>query len=447
MCDCHKHEKRCCKKKCVKKYVIKSLPYVIDKPGQYCLCKDFTWTLNETNSGITVLNTENVVLDFKQKKITVVKPDPIPDPEPVYLPTVLAQNSIDVVFQNVHLEAVDAAVNTAPGLHIFDCANVNVRSPYFINMGEFFDNAALRVSTSSDVNVSKLILENFTSGLFHYGIVFDNVNKFTMTEAQVLGSVVYFTNSKNGDILRCQVNNLEADNLNRGIVIESDNVEPGIISSNIRVAECNIRVKDWYGIWVADFGEPVFEPEFASQNIVIENNAILADEGGSPFPGTGIYLQITSDVVVRNNKIQVSGEANPDFGATAAISIYDSSRCAVENNSVTCVKGAQLGIEIFGDDTLPSISSANTIRGNVVNCFDVGYTESNVAECTLFSNNIANGNVSNYLINTADPVKSVRINNIEGCNKPLPPATEPEPQLKVKSKPRKREPVPKRERK
>ena len=466
MCNCHE-TKKCSKKRCVKKYVIKSLPYLINKPGHYCLCKDFTWTLTENNSAITIVNVKNVVLDFNQKKITVVTPA---NPEPTYKPTVLAFNTFGAIFQNVHLEGFEGGKNTAPGLHMFSCSNVDIRSPHFIDMGEFFDGAALRISGSADVNVSKLNLDNFTSGFFHYGSVFDNVNKFTMTEAQVQGSVLFFTNCTNGDILRCQLDSLAAANLNRGIIIETNNNNPGVFSSNIRIADCNITVKDWYGIFISAFGDVAFEPEFAGQNILIENNLIVADEAGSDNLGTGIYVQLGSDVVIRNNQVHVRGKGN--LSPTAGIALCDTSRCTVENNSVFCTKGAELGIHVFGDGDLSSGSDANTIRGNivssdgtglegisffsflkeqikyntvnrnVVSCFLVGYTDNNATECTIFSNNIANGNTTNYDINTAAPVNSFDVNNFEGCSKPAPLSLKNESKVH-----KKRELVARRERK
>ena len=449
MCNCHE-TKKCCKKRCVKKYVIKSLPYTIDKPGHYCLCKDFTWTLSETDNGISIKNTENVVLDFNQKKITVVKPDPIPDPE-LYLPTVLVQNTLDVVLENVHLEASGAAEHVATGLHIKDSGVVEVNSLLTINMGEFIRNAALLASNSSEIVVSKARLDNFGSPLFHYGVVFDNVLGFSFTDAETLGNVLFFKNSKNGEILRCRVDNFNAQNLNRGIIIEGDN---GQYSANIRIAECEVLVKDWYGIWVATFGFDPAAPEY-NRDILIENNIITGADGDTEFGPSTIQFQRVKDCVVRNNTISV--ELTDAWG----ILTIDAINCTFEGNNVVCNKGAEVGIAIlqvsepsygnlirgnhvsaeldytdpetpasksfegivvgsFVTDVLPA--SYNTVDRNVVNGFLVGYADAFLgkkSKCSIFSNNIANGNGTNYDFTVVD---TTDVNNISGCVLPPPPA-------------------------
>ena len=84
-----------CEKNCVCERKIAKLPYVISKAGQYCLCRDFVWNDN-TQAAITILNTENVVLNFYQKKIT--------NNTPTTLGIISVQNSTNIELKNIHLQ-------------------------------------------------------------------------------------------------------------------------------------------------------------------------------------------------------------------------------------------------------------------------------------------------------------------------------------------------------
>lgn len=445
-CDC-KNKKHC--KKCVDKRIIKCLPVTIDKSGHYCLGKDFVWS--NTGSAITV-NADNVVLDFNQRRIRV--------DSPTDSPLLLVENSKDVVLSNVHLEGIMAGKFAAPGIKVVSSKLVNVNSPVFHNLGKGgFDESSLYAEGVNGLNVSNLYLKNdgeeIPSIAFH-AIGVNNSSNVTILDSQITNGVTLLQNVVNLDILKCQVDNssVPVEFIQRGFVIASDTTLPGQATSNVRVTDCNVSVRDWYGVFVASFPFDTTEP---LSNVLIENNIFNNIDGGAElFGGKGIYLQGVKDCDVRNNVVSTSNSGQFDTGS--GIELFGSQNSSVVNNTVFVNKGSFYGIALFGDDfepiftttgntvsnnrvtrddsvsqgitsgifidSFPEIEYAklNTVSNNVVSGFDVGiadrdsnFSATATASCNVFSNNVENGNVENFLVDTSAPANNVVYENKPGC--------------------------------
>lgn len=336
MGHCHEEKKNC--KKCVEKHVIRCLPYYIHKSGHYCLGKDFTWA-NPEKSAITITNTENVVLDFNDRKITVTA-----DSEEVASSAVVtADNVTDLVLNDVHIKAIGQAKNSRGGLAITNSCDVDVNRPVLLDLGSqgfFTESHPLHVSLVKGITIQGLYLKNDEFPAIGINIV-DSSN-------------IVFKDSK---MDRARLNVLDSQNIavdNVSVQNETDE-DPGSVGrcfqffdvggppiQNVQITNCNV-VSNNYGIL---FG--------GGQGILIENNTVrvenLREGAGGVF---GIYTDSATSVNICNNAATTKGHNS--IGVLSA----GCKSTLIEKNSV-------YGSNNFGACILSENDIGTFIKGNVV---------------------------------------------------------------------------------
>lgn len=432
-------------KQCPKTRVICSLPYPITKSGHYCLGKDFQWS-DSTKSAITVL-ADNVVLDFNHRIITT---DVASD-----VPLVSVTGSTDVELKNVHLKGVGAGKYSRGGLVINESSKVTVNSAVLKNLGVDQNGSG---ETFVARNANELTISNHCQtndndvvegGGSVTGFLISACSNVMFKESKLRNTRALFQNVQNTLISRVQIDNSDASGI-RGfqIITEASFALGGKKTDGVRVTECEVSTLNTEGIFVASF--PILpEPDLLTRNVLIENTTVRN------VGYAAIRFQIVDDCQVKNCFLHTDGgEGSFSYGVFLLIG----NRNVIENNTIECANGADTGI-VFEDFQLVTTTSSNvfrgnivsrddsplsgnlteppgsygilgisngsiynTVDGNVVSCFTFGYSDStslvpgeSTAICTIFSNNIANGNVVHF---DTDPVNSLLVNNIEGCNKP-----------------------------
>lgn len=464
---CHKCETKCSPKhakQCVEKKVIRCLPYLITKPGYYCLGKDFTWS-DASQSAITV-TADNVVLDFNQRKITT-------DVASVF-PFVKVEDSVDVVLKNVHLEAVDTGKYLRGGISIQNCKNVVVDSPVLLNLdGQFasLTNNALACVSTEGLEVFNLYLKNDNDSVRTNGINFDDVKSLIFRDSKVYNVRTLCQNSQNTDFLRLHIDNNGSSASIRGLQIDTNLDSPffNIPAENVRVAECNIKVKNTgLGIFIASFPSGL-DSNLYIRNVVIENNIIigatyqyaiivfiavnggiirgnsfdLINGGNANSSSGGMILDSSIGLTVSQNNFYIKSNVKNTFCVGILVegsssSLNGATNLISENNIIKTgepIATYDTGIS-FWDSSATGIVIYNTVERNNISGFQYGIIDdfSRInsvpdiyARCTIFSNNFSNGNGQNYSYDTSDPVNSIFLdNNVDGCVNPdlVPPPPE-----------------------
>ena len=384
-------EKKHCRK-CTDEYTIHCLPYSIHRPGRYCLSKNFAWADN-MKSAITI-ESHDVILNFNERRISVSVATTVP--------VILIQNSQDVIVNNAHIEAIDAAVYAVEGLDIISSSNITLNSPVSRNL-----NFALYTELVDGLTVNKLYLKNDLSNVVT-SILFNNSINVKYYDAQVINGRSIIRESENVDVQRMQVKNegrraIQVDSIvGRGVF-----TAPLRISTNIKIADSQFFTTGQFqtvaivglplGATLSNFSYPV-------RNITLENNNIFSRDSAA------VLLQYTFGGTFKNNQIyglvgiSVSGEGN-----------------LIQNNNVKAEQPQGEGILVESPFALPLFSSKhNTVDGNNVSGFAIGYADrmalGTEAFCTVFKSNVAVGNTNNFFINTSPPQNSFYASdNISHC--------------------------------
>ncbi len=431
MCNCD--SKRHCGK-CIDEYTIRSLPFTIAKPGQYCLCRDFTWT-DPNQSAITILNTENVVLNFNQRKITSTVSSTFP--------IVFVQNSNDVVLNDIHLNAIEGGRFLSAGLYISSSRVVTVNRPVLLNLvGTGIGNAlngkfAFRALDVKDLKINDLSLENMFDNYVNAGsnfranVLIQASCNVVIEDASMKQGQMQVYDSENVDILRLQSN---VSRIIAGVclvIISRLSTEtPSRQTRNIRLADSNLRGSDLFSAGAAVLVRGDRRNQFPSvQNFIIENNTVVV--------ATGIAFWIdefNTAFTIRNNQVvlgDVQVEVDPLLDYADGIDVVNCYSGTIDNNNIASAQNVitfNIGIALFSDDdaNIPTkLGKYMTVKENFVsNCLLYGYTDNEFdlgfpdpAFCSVFKDNVALGNGINY--NFLEP-STISVNNIEGCNNPEP---------------------------
>jgi hypothetical protein len=474
---CDDKKKKC--GKCVDKYVIHCLPKEITKPGEYCLAKDFTWS-DPTKSAITIKNTENVVLNFNQRKITT-------DVASAH-PLVLVDNVTDVQLLNVHLQAVGAGKYSRGGISIQNSIlnarnrNILLESAILLNLDGQDDsvtNNALVCVNTDGLEVTELYLKNDKDSVRTNGIYFDSIISLIFRDSKIYNARTLCQNSQNTDFLRLHINNTGSSSTS-GLQIAVATFSQFfklffIFAKNVRVADCNINVTNGaFGISIATLTGGLDEYFFIS-DVVIENNIVSGTDkvylisfeavnsgiirGNSCNFMTGddtdssiyvISLFSARGITVSQNNIFIKSDystVHPQIGIYGIIvgttdrhiKIPSSANLISENNIYKSNNILIPGLTSFYDvgigfrDMLKSgLVKYNTVERNNVSGFQYGITDGDFdavgsdiglrAICNIYSNNFSNGNGQNYLVITPlnfPPGTSIFLpNNVDGCVDP-----------------------------
>lgn len=343
---CHQCESKCSSKQtkqCPKTKVICRLPYPITKSGHYCLGKDFTWS-DASQSAITVL-ADNVVLDFNHRTITT---DVASD-----VPLVSVQGKTDVVLKHVHLEGVGSGKYKRGGISVFGCKKIDVDSAVLLNLDgtrSLLTNCAMSLFSTDGVDVSNLYLKNDNDVSVGTGIAIDNVRNLSIHDSELYNAPIRGSNSQNVDLLRLDIDNTGYTNTDfpglflNGIVFYSDSDNPSFISTveNLRIADCNIRVKGFLTdcIFVPNF-LPLELGSVMDSAMLYHHDPILVAGGG----GDGVAGGAGEPVLKKSNE-GVSDELPFAHMVT------------IENNNLTVIDGSR---GIFSSGV-----SGGMIRGNTI---------------------------------------------------------------------------------
>jgi len=407
-CSCVSPDKR----KCSKKYIIKCLPYTIHKPGNYCIAKDFVWS-DPTKSAITVTS-DNVVLDFKTRVLTTtVSSD---------LPLILVNGVTDVVLENIHIKAIGDAKYLSDGIEIRDSCNVVVESASLINL-----NVALFTDHVNGLDIDHLYLKNELPEPSESLILNDSENikfhdSFTTRARCVLRQCesVDVRNIETSGLVLSEC--LRVDSLNGGKNRNFDfSVPPLRISQHIRISNnifINAGEDIGIGILLASFVNAIPDQPFQYpiRNVTIENNVIQAT--------LAIFMNADGSVA-NNNTIQAFANG---FGVGGMIVGGEGN--TIKNNDISALypNGGSpndfisWGIVHVAPQFQNLGTKYNTIDHNTVSGFTYGYTDNinfflpNESFCTVFKNNVAYGNVTNFDITLGAPTETVyALDNIDAC--------------------------------
>ena len=367
-------------KKCVCERVIMKLPYVISKPGQYCLCRDFVWDDN-TQAAITILNTENVVLNFNQKKIT--------NNTATTLGILSVQNSTNVELINVHLQGV----NGSRGIVLTNSTNIS------ISKFQIFDfNPAIQTAGGNVLQISDFYIRNNAPISGQRSMFINDTNDVTIKRGSVLnGRLVLMTTTAQASSQQVSIEKLKINN--------SAGIQTGARAlqtfgyNNVRIAENELIGAGDVTLIVSG---PISSPIVYASNMVVENNLIRS------LTGTGFQAQQVDGISVRDNQIKTLAGNGSNFNMVNRASISNNN---ISGNQVPVVN--TIGMSFAGDQVS---SFYNTAKNNFVSGYDNGYADNSgllfPAICTTFFENVATGNFDNYdLIHPT----TISVDNISGC--------------------------------
>lgn len=386
---CRDCETKCHKpKQCVKKKVICSLPYTINKPGEYCLGKNFEWS-DPTRSAI-IVNSDNVVLNFNEKLIETK----IDSTEPL----VKIENSKDVELNKVHLKASES-VDQSFGISLVSCCNVSVNKASLLNLNNF----SLFADEINGLKIQDLFLKNSVAR--ENGVLIKNSLNITYTYSKVTNARSRFIGSENIIVDNLQAELLGAyepasSNQTRALQFEQ-------LSKNFQVRNSNLVAQETIDV----FGDYDSETdEYIPLNFIIEQNVLKALSGNA----SGIVLIGADAFTIRKNQITCNSDGNI---GTGGIVILSGRHGTISDNMISAnLVSFNWGIliaSLFGQ------SGYFTVKENFVTHGEIGYTDNasafgpgTEATCVVFKDNIGTGNIINN--NFIDPT-TIESNNIFGC--------------------------------
>jgi len=430
------------KKKCEDKYLIKSIPCTIYKPGHYCLGKDFDWNYPE-KIAINIIS-DNVVLDFNQRKIkTSVSSD-------ADFPLVVVESAKNVTLNNVHLEAINEAVNTSPGLHIKNSENVDVNDPILINLGGANSSDLTKTSVgfvvdrSNYVNVSKLYIknDNFPAGALDNSLMFFRSKNISLLDSETQFSSSLVLNCCNVEILRTTFDNSQENNVKQPLTVIDSSFDTNI-TENIIVSDCIVKSRNSSCIFITNF------PERKMSNVLIENNTIYCDSNEVTFrrgifvnngvtactirnnnivnsgpSSTGILVRWSSNNTIEKNKVYSKNEAAGAFQVDGSLNQPANNNVFKNNTAIGDDPNLSNFIGFVAASFPAGFAKYNNFVKNTAGGFRVGFTDNSVsvtdyAECTIFSKNVINGNGTNLIHDPNPPVNSLSEGNVINCEVPL----------------------------
>lgn len=419
-----------CKRDCGKVHVISHLPYVINEPGQYCLGANFTWK-NDASSAITILDVDNVALNFNQRAIKSAVASSTP------LISVMGSRNIEI--NDMHLRTSEDAKNLAQGLYIESSANVQINTPVLFDIGGSDSQlSGIMVADSDGITIKDAYANNFDLSLSRAFYFVDSSN-IRFTGGNLKNAPIQFQHCQFIDIDNLHSDLQEQNDGSWGICIfirsfNPSDFEPLRPTKNVRISNCELYA-GYYGSGIWLFGDTHESYETTTtESVIIEDNVICISTG------TAIWLDENNlGCFVRNNQlVTLTGDIplNP-FDFADGIDVVGSRRGLFENNNISCVRlipetpanVGSVGIALFTDpDDGGTPTEFNTVRGNVVTGCSMGYTDNlvdvygpnSLAACTVFRDNIATGNVIN--MNNLEP-STILVDNTFGCELDMPVAT------------------------
>ena len=412
MCRCDYQDEKKHSKKCADKYVIKCLPCVISKPGQYCLGKDFEWS--RTDVSAVSIRAENVVLDFNQRTITSQVGS--------QYPLVSAVNSNDLVLKNIHLEAEGDGEYSIDGIDVRDSSAVVIKSPRLINL-----QVGLYTESVKGLEVHGLYLENEDpESSFTNPILINLSDEIKFYDSVVENARTIFNSVLNADIQRLQSHNrgpggspsrcLQFSSLSVSDKTTVTNLPPSRTTESVKVSGCQLISDEEAALFA--FGAPIgafggaIEFDFTNSHFLIENNVVKGPIGP-------IILQNFTSGIVKCNQVIATGDNNN----SGVIIMGEGVR--VENNNISSINDSPitfglvfLGWYEIGVETNYGYNFAlnNTVKGAFIGLSDgsgiVPGFDGTV--CNVFRDNVATGNVTNCLFDPA--LGTVDQDNICGCS-------------------------------
>ena len=367
-------------KKCVCERKIEKLPYVISKPGQYCLCKDFVWD-DSTQAAITILNVENVVLNFNQKKIT--------NNTPTTLGVIAVQNSTNVELINIHLQGI----NGSRGIVSTNSNNLHISKFQILDF-----NPAIQTFGGDNLVISNFYIKNASPVSGQRSIFVNETNDVNISDGTIInGRLVFQTNTGLASSQQVVVEKLKINN-SLGILFGARALQS--------FGYNNVLVKNNELIGANDVtlivSGPISQPIVYSANIVVENNLVYA------LAGRAFQAQQVDGMTLRNNQLKTVTGNGSNFNMV--------NRALIDNNNIS---GQQIPIPggiamTFAGDQQSSYF--NTAKNNFVSGYAIGYSDNSgavfAALCTTFFENVATGNTKNFdLIHPT----TISIDNISGC--------------------------------
>ena len=370
-----------CEKNCVCERKIAKLPYVISKAGQYCLCRDFVWD-DSSQAAITILNTENVVLNFYQKKIT--------NNTPTILGIISVQNSTNIELKNIHLQGV----NGSRGIVLTNSNNVQISKFQILDF-----NPAIQTAGGDNLIISDFYIKNLNPVSGQRSIFINDTNDVSISEGTIINGRVAFqtttglASSQQVTVEKLKINNSAGIGLG-GRALQFFGYNNVYVKNNELIGSADVTLL---------LSGPISQPLLYASNIIVENNLVYASPIGKAF-----QAQQIDGITVRNNQFKtVTGDG----------SVFNMvNRALVDNNNISGqqipIPGA-IGMTFAGDQ---QSSYFNTAKNNFVSGYSIGYSDTAGAVfpalCTTFFQNVGTGNAQNFV--TPHPT-TISVDNISGC--------------------------------
>ena len=368
---------------CVEKHVISKLPYTITKPGHYCLGKSFTWSDN-TQSAITILNTNNVVLSFNQRKITTTLSSTFA--------VVQVVGSTDVKLNDVDLEST---ANPSRGLEILaNSSNIKISKPILTNFS-----TNLAIYNSSTIVIECPIIKNVVPASFGVDVLM--TNDVTIKNGHVVNSRIRFSGPGERVYMEGTFIDNSAGSGTAGRAFQTFDYDIVHVYKNHLKGRADTLVLSGPFPGFVTFAD-------ASTSFIVEDNIIESFNGG-------MVIQLANGYTIRNNQITLL----QDGPFVTGIVVFTSLHGLIDNNNVSGVfepLTTSQGISIFKGSFVTPTSHYNTVKNNFVSGFGVGYADhfhgTDNAKCTTFAYNVGTGNLVNFGL--IDP-STIDVNNISGC--------------------------------
>ena len=344
------------------------------------MCRDFVWDDN-TQAAITIINTENVVLNFNQKKIV--------NNTATTLGIISVQNSTNVELINVHLQGV----NGSRGIVLTNSTNIQ------ISKFQIFDfNPAIQTAGGNVLNISDFYIRNSAPISGQRSMFINDTNDVTIKRGSILnGRLVLMTNTGQSSSQQVSIEKLKINN-SAGIQFGGRALQT-FGYNNVRIAENELIGGADVTLLVS--APVLFDPIYVF-NIIVENNLIRS------IAGTAFQAQLIDGITVRDNQIKTAVANGANFNMV--------NRASISNNNISGSQvptASAVGMS-FGGDRLSSFY--NTAKNNFVSGYDKGFSDNFglvfPAICTTFFENVATGNFDNYdLIHPT----TISVDNISGC--------------------------------
>ena len=405
---------------CAHSIKIDHVPFVITKPGKYCVTKDLTLPAGNTGPAITVA-VSNVTINFANHSLTLIDPAAV---------GIFASEISELTIENdvIQASAVSTNIDSA-AIHLIKCDKVNITNIFTLNT--FF---GIHLKRCTDVLVTNSRFKDHIGGANSFdttsgsiqadssrGVVveesvFTGISRHESVNATNRSAQIIFRN----DCHECRVSNCEFND-----------IETGIFAAHITgltVENCSFEAAHNATFALIQLGRV---PEAFTRDVIIRNST-FSTTGNVPgfvgifgVNGRGLLLEnciitieaATSPVTGEGHGVAL-GIANTTFYDDATIrncvlSGENSVQLLIDSSNNSVVDNCQIA---NGDEVGIKINSATqiVIKNSEIFGNTIGIELTNLATNVALRSNTVTDNVSGIQVDLGADINHIQDNKVFG---------------------------------